>query len=67
MDVKELKQQSEKHLHDLLAEKRTELQALRFQAASRSLKQMHLIANARKSIAQIHTILRLRRETHESK
>jgi len=58
MDFKDLQNNNEKELKELLAEKRGQLKELRFSAHSAQLKQVHKIDLAKKEIAQILTALR---------
>jgi len=57
MDFVELKNNTERELHDLLAEKRDELRELKFKAHENQLKKVTDIAKTRKVIAQILTLL----------
>lgn len=57
MDYNELKNKSEKELHDLLAETREDLRELKFKALENQLKNVRGIRKARKAVAQILTLL----------
>ena len=57
MDFSELKNKSDSELTELLAEQRGQLYALRLKVNSKQLKQVHAIAAARQTIAQIQTLL----------
>ena len=57
MDFTELKNRTEKDLHDLLAEKRGKLRDLRFKASEKQLKNVKSIKDVRVDIAQILTLL----------
>ena len=57
MDFEDLKNKSTDELKELLAETRTELQKLRFEAHAKQLKQVHKISAARQTIARIMTLL----------
>lgn len=63
MDVKTLHNKSVKELHQLLAEKRAEVQSSTFKVGSGQLKQVHQIAVAKKDIAQILTVMNAVRRT----
>lgn len=58
MDYTELKNKTEKELHDILAEKRTALRALRFKAHDQQLKDVRDIRETRKIIARTLTALK---------
>lgn len=58
MEYTELKNKSQKELHDLLAEQRKAIIALRFKAHDQQLKDVRDIREARKTIARIMTALR---------
>jgi len=58
MEFQDLKNKSEKELHEALVEKREELRELRFKVSENQLKNVRLIRVARKLIAQILTLLR---------
>ena len=57
MEYRDIKNKSEKELHDLLQEKRNELRELRFKTSEKQLKNVKAIRVARKTIAQILTLL----------
>lgn len=57
MDLKELKNKSEKELHRILAEKRDKLRDLRFKNTGYQLKKVRDIREVRKIIARILTLL----------
>lgn len=63
MDVKTLHNKSVKELHQLLAEKRAEVQSSTFKVGSGQLKQVHQIALLKKDIAQILTVMNAVRRT----
>lgn len=58
MKVKELSQKTKKELNDLLAENRHKLGQLRFDLASKKLKNIREIRGLRKDVARIITILK---------
>ena len=60
MDFQDLKNQSEKELHDLLAEKREELRELKFKVQENQLKNVRNIRKVRKVVAQILTLLNVK-------
>lgn len=60
MDFEELKNKPESELNEVLAEQRGKLREARFKARSKQLKQFNTIANFRKTIARILTVLRQR-------
>jgi ribosomal protein L29 len=62
MDFQDLKNQSEKELHDLLAEKREELRELKFKVQENQLKNVRNIRKVRKVVAQILTLLNTKKE-----
>lgn len=57
MEYTELKNKSQKELHDLLAEQRARLTALRFKAQDQQLKDVREIREVRATIARIMTAL----------
>jgi len=57
MKTKELKQKTEKELKDLLIQNRQKLGQLKFDLASKKLKNIREIRNLRRGIAQILTVL----------
>ena len=57
MKIKELRQKTAKELEDLLAESRQRLGQLKFDLASKKLKNIREIRNLRRQIARILTIL----------
>jgi large subunit ribosomal protein L29 len=65
MKAKELRQKTEKELRDLLNESRDKLGQLRFDLASKKLKNIREIRELRKDIARILTILS--QKNHESR
>jgi len=65
MELKELKTKSEAELHRLLAETRNQLRELRFKDASRQLKDVRDIREAKKLIAQILTMLHLPKQSSD--
>ncbi len=58
MDYTELKNKTEKELHDILAAKRTALRGLRFKAHDQQLKDVRDIRETRKIIARTLTALK---------
>lgn len=60
MDYQELKNKSATELQALLAETGGDLQALRFQASERQLKNVRAIRSARKTVARVLTALKAR-------
>ncbi len=58
MKAKELRQKTEKELNDLLIEKIHSLGKLKFDLASRKLKNVMQIKELRREIARIKTILK---------
>jgi large subunit ribosomal protein L29 len=67
MKIKELRQKTEKELKDILAENRTKLGKLKFDLASKKLKNVSEIKELRREIARILTILNKKDETREEK
>ncbi|HYE60113.1 MAG TPA: 50S ribosomal protein L29 [Candidatus Kapabacteria bacterium] len=57
MKMKDLQSKTEHELGQLLTEERTKLHGLRFQDSERQLKNVRTIRTARKTIAQILTLL----------
>jgi len=55
MKFEEVKNKSDKQLHDLLSQKRNELRALRFQASENQLSKVRTIRETKKVIARILT------------
>ena len=58
MDFIEFKNKSVAELQELLVKVRSELHRNRLKAMGRELKQVHLISEARRTIARIQTLLR---------
>jgi len=58
MKVKELKQKTKKELNDILVENRRKLGQLRFDLASKKLKNIREIRGLRRDVARIITILK---------
>ncbi len=58
MDFTEIKNKSEKELHDLLNEKRSELRELEFKVSERQLKNVRSIRDTKKVIARILTAIK---------
>ena len=58
MELADLKIKSEKELKELLGEQKHDLHALRFQAQSGQLKQVHKIDVIKKTVARITMLLR---------
>ena len=67
MDFVDIKNKSKDELTEILAAKRDELRALKFKAKSNALKQVHKIAEARKTVAQICMLLGAKQELKISK
>ncbi|MDP3771674.1 MAG: 50S ribosomal protein L29 [bacterium] len=57
MDIQEMRTKSEPELRELLREQRTHLEDLRFRASARELKNVHEIAQTRRLIARMLTVL----------
>lgn len=57
MKYADLQNKSEKQLRDLIAEKRSALRDLRFQASAGGLKNLRAIREAKKTIARALTVL----------
>ncbi len=57
MEFEDLKKTSREDLQNMLNEKKEELRVLRFKASSQQLKQLHILKNVRREIAQILSIL----------
>ncbi len=62
MKIKELRQKTEKELRDLLNEDRQKLGQLKFDLASKKLKDVNELRELRKDIARILTILNKKNE-----
>lgn len=60
MDVKDLRQKTDKELRDLLLEQRESLRKLRFKASERQLKNVREIRQVRRNLAQIMTVIQER-------
>ena len=58
MKVKELRQKSEKELNDLLNERKHKLGQLKFDLASKKLKNIKQIMELRRDVARVKTILK---------
>ena len=58
MKVRELKQKTKKELNDILVENRRKLGQLRFDLASKKLKNIREIRGLRRDVARIITILK---------
>ena len=58
MELKELKDKTEKELRQLLAESRDKLRDLRFKDANKQLKNVREIRALKKAIARILTLLK---------
>lgn len=58
----DLKNINTDELIEIMAKKRAEVQALRFQAKGSQLKQVHKISEAKKSIAKIKSMLQERKK-----
>lgn len=59
MKAKELKQKTEKELKELLQEDKTKLGQLKFDLASKKLKNIREIRDLKKEIARISTLLKI--------
>ncbi|MCF7820748.1 MAG: 50S ribosomal protein L29 [Candidatus Pacebacteria bacterium] len=57
MKFKDLKEKNLKELHELLAEKREELRALRFKDSNKQLKNVKEISVTKKDISRILTLI----------
>jgi ribosomal protein L29 len=57
MDIKEMKQRSDKELHELVASLREKLRGFRFDVAADSLKDVREIRDAKKTLARALTIM----------
>ncbi len=57
MELTDLKNKSVAELQELLAKFNAELHAHRLKVAAKALKQVHLISQLRRTIAQIQTLL----------
>lgn len=57
MDIKDLKNKKESELRGLLAQTRDKARELRFRVSTGELKTVHEIREAKKTIAQILTLL----------
>jgi ribosomal protein L29 len=57
MDIKELKQRSDKELNELVATLREKLRGFRFDVAADSLKDVREIRDAKKTLARALTIM----------
>ena len=62
MKIKELRQKTEKELRDLMNEDRQKLGQLKFELASKKLKDVNELRELRKDIARILTILNKKNE-----
>lgn len=60
MDFADLKNKTDKELHELLAEKRHELRELKFKVGEKQLKNVHSISLVRLVIARVLTLLKSR-------
>ena len=60
MDYTDIKNKTEKELHDMLIEQRNKLRDLRFRAGENQLKDVRGIRKAKKAVAKILTALKLR-------
>lgn len=61
MEIKELKEKSDTELGKLLKSSRERLRELRFKTTSKQLKNVRAIRSARRTVAQILTLMRQRR------
>lgn len=62
MEFKELKNKKSGELHKILAETREKLRDLHFKAASKQLKNIREVRNARKLVAMVLTLLNKSKE-----
>ncbi|MBU0546047.1 50S ribosomal protein L29 [Patescibacteria group bacterium] len=67
MDFVDIKNKGKDELIEMLAAKRDELRALKFKAKSSALKQVHKIAETRKTVAQICFLLSTKQDIKISK
>ena len=67
MKIKELHQKTEKELRDLLIKDRLKLGQLKFDLASKKLKNIKEIRDLRRQIARIITILNSKKDVKEEK
>lgn len=58
MDIAELKQKTQKELHELLAENRKKIMNFRFDKAAGKLKKHHQVSEVRQETARILTLLK---------
>lgn len=65
MDFQDIKNQSEKELRRLLGEQRDLLRELKFQVGEGQLKDVSKIKKTRKIIAQILTLLSMKKQTKQ--
>lgn len=66
MDYSEIKNKSEKELHDLLQEQRAALRALRFKSHDGQLKDVRNIRETRQNIARILTAVKVVQRNHSA-
>lgn len=64
MDYRDMVHLGEKELATLLSETQEALRLHRFQAAEHQLRQVHLMRDARKTIARILSVLRAKKNEH---
>lgn len=62
MEFKELKEKTDKELHDLLKTQREEMRDLRFKVENRQLKNVRELRNTKRLIARILTLMNGRKE-----
>ncbi len=67
MDFADLKHKSIKELQELLAEKRQELHELKFKVGEKQLKNVRAIKKTRLAVAQVLTLLKLKKEDQVKK
>ena len=60
MNVKEIKEKTDKDLHSILSERREELRTLRFDLASGKVKNVRNVRVIKKDIARLLTELKMR-------
>jgi ribosomal protein L29 len=66
MDYTEIKNKSERELHDLLQKERITLRTLRFKSHDGQLKKVRSIREARQNIARILTAVKVAQRNHSA-
>lgn len=61
MDIRDLKNQSDRELQELLSATRSEIRELRFKVSEKQLKNVSVVRRAKKTAAQILTLLNQRK------